>query len=117
LIASRPSCAAAVTTSYRQRSWTRPEEREIALAGAQSQQSWGDFMSRDVKLVADKVQGIIFLPGWETSRGALLEATTGLLTDKSFKFMQWDGNDAVPLSRLTVACALHRATYLREVSI
>lgn len=41
--------------------------------------SWGDFLSRDVKVVADKVDGIILLPDWCNSRGACLEATVAIL--------------------------------------
>lgn len=46
--------------------------------------SWGDFLARDIKIVADEVQGLILLPGWESSRGARLEVFTGLLTGKRF---------------------------------
>jgi hypothetical protein len=42
-------------------------------------ESWGDFLARDVKIVADKVQGVIVLPGWERSRGARLEVMVALL--------------------------------------
>lgn len=55
-------------------------------------ESWGDFLARDVKIVADKVQGIIALPGWAVSRGARLEMMVALLCghelleyDASFK--------------------------------
>lgn len=46
--------------------------------------TWGDFLARDVKLIADQVQGIIFLPNWDKSRGARLEAFVGLLCSAKF---------------------------------
>jgi hypothetical protein len=47
-------------------------------------ETWGDVLSRDVRLVADQIGGIIFLPNWYQSRGAKLEAFVGLLTGKQF---------------------------------
>ena len=40
--------------------------------------------TRDVKLVADHVQGVVFLPGWHKSRGARLEAFVALLCGHAF---------------------------------
>lgn len=68
------------------------ETRAAALAspdgapgsGSANGETWGDFLARDVKIVADEVQGIIFLPGWERSRGARLEAFVGLLCGHQF---------------------------------
>jgi len=57
--------------------------------------TWAELLARDVKIVADQVQGIIFLPNWHKSRGARLEAFVGLL-QKDFEFMAYKG-EALPL--------------------
>jgi hypothetical protein len=65
--------------------------------------TWGDFLARDVKIIADGgVQGIIFLPGWEASRGARLEASLGLL-QPGFAFFQYTCRHVHVLSRRDVA--------------
>ena len=68
-----------------------PKTRAICLAsetgvfddgGVLDGQTWGDFLSRDVKLVADEVDGVCLLPGWRHSRGARLEAFVALTVGK-----------------------------------
>jgi hypothetical protein len=49
-----------------------------------SSTTWGECLARDVRIIADTVGGVVFLPDWEGSRGARLEAFTGLLCGHQF---------------------------------
>lgn len=70
----------------------------------------GEILARDVRILHDHAAGIVFLPGWEQSRGARLEAFVGLLRE-DFEFHRWDdaAGVAVTLARRSVQCALHQA--------
>lgn len=65
-----------------------PETRVVAASAEDGHMpkdwpdTWGDFLSRDVKLVADEVDGVVVLPEWWTSKGARLEAFCAWLTKK-----------------------------------
>lgn len=41
--------------------------------GSSNGETWGDYLARDLKLVADVVDGIAVLPGWDKSSGARTE--------------------------------------------
>lgn len=58
-----------------------PEDVAAAMASVdgspihyESGKTWGDFLARDVKVIADgALDGVMVLDGWATSRGARLE--------------------------------------------
>ena len=52
--------------------------------------TWGECLGRDVRVVADIAQGVLLLPGWPRSRGAILEAVTAVLCNHKLGFVQWD---------------------------
>ena len=87
------------------------EIREAALASKTGKpedivriETWGSMLSRDVRLIADEMDGVIFLPDWELSRGARLEAYVGLLTGKQFA-LYWK-RDFRSISREIIAVDL-----------
>ena len=66
------------------------ETRQAALAsidgapgtGSHMNETWGDFLARDLKLIADVVDGVIVLPGWEKSSGARTETFMAFVAKK-----------------------------------
>lgn len=79
-----------------------PETVEAAMAspdgtlgsGVVNGETWGDFLARDVKIVADQVDGIIAMHNWHKSRGARLEVFVARLAKKPvFLFVEYGDGD------------------------
>lgn len=82
-----------------------PETRAMALAspdgafqsGTCNGETWGDFLSRDVKIVADEADGVVLLPNWKDSRGARLETFIALTVQKPvFEYIEGQLVDIAP---------------------
>ncbi len=46
--------------------------------------TWGYVLGRDVEIIAEQCTGVVFLDGWENSRGARLEAFVAILCGHEF---------------------------------
>jgi len=64
-------------------------------------ETYGDMLSRDMKILADEVDGIILLPFWYNSNGARTEAYIGLMTGCVFGY--YNQGKAEPFSNDQVA--------------
>lgn len=116
----------AATTALRDNGYTittpaeldSPDVQAAAMASATGDQAdvnmietWGNMLARDVKIITDEMDGIVFLPGWEKSKGARLEAFVGLLTGKRFGRYVPETADIERMSPQIVLTLLARTTY------
>ena len=87
-----------------------PQMRELAINSTTgnwtdlgpANESWGDVLAKDVKIVADEVEGVVMLPGWEKSRGARLEAFVAASVQKPVFRMHPETGIPVEIPRLAL---------------
>lgn len=103
-----------------------PDVQAAAMASATGDQAdvnmietWGDMLARDVKIITDEMDGIVFLPGWDKSKGARLEAFVGILTGKIFGRYVPEHGGIEAMSPQTVLTLLTRTTHeeIRNVGL
>lgn len=87
-----------------------PEDRARAMAspdGAPMHYTYGkthaDFLARDLKIIADRIDAIVVLPGWSKSTGARIETFIGFAYGKPILKMRTitsAGGDEVSLDKV-----------------
>lgn len=61
----------------------RSPDGDVSALTAQTGETWGSLLSRDIKIIADgQIDVVAVLPGWEKSKGARLEVFTAILLGK-----------------------------------
>lgn|SRR3990167_886883 len=69
--------------------------------------SWGEFLARDVKLLADSLNAVILLPGWHKSKGATLEVYVAMTCGHPlFTYCPERSTAIRPLGRVPAFCAI-----------
>jgi hypothetical protein len=58
------------------------KDGKLSANGTIAGETWGQILARDVIIVADEVEAIVVLPGWNKSKGARLETFVALLCNK-----------------------------------
>lgn len=90
-----------------------PDGKEEKTAG----KGWEDYLARDVVIVAlPRCEGGIFLPGWEDSKGANLEATVLEALGKAVFALDEQGDDRIlrPINDVKRHLTKHEAMKLLE---
>jgi len=98
----------------REAAMASPDGRELRYPdGTDAGASWGYFLARDVKLVADDCSGVVLLSGWERSRGARLEAFVAISCGKPlFLYSPEKGEDGLaPISAESVLMLIAQFSY------
>lgn len=86
------------------------ETGEVDENGMVAGHTWGDFLSRDVKVIADECDGVIAMDNWMDSKGARLEVFTALQQKKP---TYWYKDGQVQPLRMVEAMDYMRAAMLK----
>lgn len=101
-----------------------PEVRAAALASPDGRpdertsggKTWGDFLARDLKLIADQAGGVLLMPNWLGSKGARQEAFTAINCGKKLADLVVGEGGTFAIREVSVAYAHSRlAEYMQKV--
>lgn len=103
-----------------------PEVREAAMASPDGRpdertsggKTWGDFLARDLKLIADQVDGVLLMPNWLGSKGARQEAFTAINCGKKLADLVVGADGTFAIHEVSILYVHHRLTeYMQKVVI
>lgn len=86
------------TEKMRELAYASPDGDPKVLLEA-TDETWGEVLANDVRIIADDISSVVLLPGWENSKGARLEAFVAHLCEHHIFYWRPDTQDIHLITR------------------